>query len=340
MVAERGPHSGDGMTTEEEAATVRASRAWAELSGASPGHEIRVLKGPRDDGKSVVLGLGCVGPEEQRVVAKELLFDAARVELAVYRDILPGLPVRGPELIGSVASAYPERVWLFLEEVDGSSFDKTDPNQIAIASRWLAILHSATSHGEFGGLVPAQGPRHYVSLATKALTGIGEVSENPALLPADIGVLLNLSAQLSTILASSDSFADVYSLLPAAMVHGDFKGNNMAFSGPIELANLRVFDWSEAHSGPLAADLWWVDPVAYRDTLNANGLFYDRATIEEWKRFSAVIRCVSAIWWEIPRLRYDWVDRSMRRMSLYEKRLASALVRLGLQGDFAHRAAD
>jgi hypothetical protein len=311
---------------EEAAAIMRASRAWTDHSFGPPPNDVKAVKGPRDRGKSVVLSLGRVGPGGRPIVAKELLSEAARVETAVYRDILPRLPaIHGPEFIGWVGSVEPHRVWLFLEQIQGPPLDKTDPSHVAIASRWLGRLHSGTLLEEFHGLLPDRGPDHYLTMAVRTFSGLKEVSENPALGRVEIDVLARLSAQLSMILDSYDSFADVYTHLPAAVVHGDFKGNNMAFSGAIGLENLRVFDWSESHYGPLAVDMWWVDSDAYREALNVNGLAHDRATIEEWRRFSAVMRWLSAISWEIPRLRYEWVERPMRRMTLYEGRLGSAL---------------
>lgn len=309
----------------EQDAIRRLSRAWVGFGGGPTPDRIETIRAPRHDGKSVVFRLGRVGSGAQGVVAKELLAEAASVELNIYREILPQLPMRGPELIGWIDSSDHERVWLFLEEIDGPPYDKTDPDHVAIASRWLAALHAATSNGEFDGLLPERGPEYYSSLAGRTIIDLEDVSNNAALDLSQSQVLRRLSQHLSRLLRSSDSFGDLYDSLPLGLVHGDFKGNNMAFSSRVGLGELRVFDWSESHLGPLAIDTWWVDPHVYRTALETAGLVCRREDLDVWRRFGAVVRWLSAASWEMPRLHYEWVERPMRRMSLYETRLRSAL---------------
>jgi hypothetical protein len=310
----------------QKAAGERAIRAWVGLAPDSKvPARVETLKPPRHRGKSVVLGLGAVGPGGMHVVAKELLDEDAHTELAVYRHVLPRLSVRGPELIGFTESERAGRTWLFLEAVTGARFDKSDRNHVARATLWVATLHAETASGSFGSHVPRRGPDHYTALMRRAVSGLAEVSSNQALTEGQRGRLQKVSALLDRIRASSERFADAYSTLPGALVHGDFKGNNMAFSMADGARELRVFDWSESHWGPMAVDVWSIDSFDYQIALERRGLIYDSGTIEQWMRFGSVLRWASAIFWEIPRLRYPWVERPMRRMTLFESRLRAAI---------------
>ena len=309
----------------ERAAIRRLRSAWSEFPGNGTLENVRILRAPRDEGKSVVFGLGPVGPGGVGVVAKELLSEAAETELTVYGDVLPRLSSRGPDVIGWIPSVADGRTWLFLEEIQGHPFDKKDPEHVGIASRWLADFHAGTSLIGLDSLLPGRNPEYYTSMARRILFDLEDLAANLALDSGQIKVLRQLFDHLSRFVGSSGSFGDVYMSMPSALIHGDFKGNNMAFSERAILEDLRVFDWSEAHRGPLAIDTWGVDPLAYQVALKDAGVGHRREVVDGWALFGSVIRWLSAVSWEVPRLRYEWVDRPMRRMSLYETRLRSTL---------------
>lgn len=323
MLPKRLPPEADPSSM-AQAAVKRAIRAWVEFSGSEAPRRIKTMLPPRYTGKSVVLGLGPVGPGGIRVVAKELLARAAKLEKTVYEEILPRLSVSGPELIGMVESVDPGRVWLFLEEVDGPAFDKRDAAHVAIASRWLARLHSETLNGD-EGLLPERHPAHYEALAKRTRSELGEVSENRELTSTQTELLGRLAGHVGRLLASFDSVADVYTALPRVVVHGDFKWRNMAFSSTVGLQDLYVFDWSEAHVGPTAIDTWWVDG-GYTIGMREAGVKLDSRQTVDSRRLSTILRTLSSVAWEIPSLRFEWVAKPMSRMSRYEGQLSSALV--------------
>lgn len=312
-----------GLRDSERAAHSAAS-AWLRFSpNSTPPMRVHTLKGPRVDFKSAVFELGPVGLGGMDVVAKELFCDAARIERTVYRSVLPKLSVSGPRFIGWVGSDDPQRDWLFLGAVAGEPFDKTNPNHVATASRWLAALHAETSgrNAELG--IPRRGPELYEKALAEGVAGLEEVSHNKALDLVDRRLLREISDQLETLTSGWALIAEVYSALPTALVHGDFKGNNMAFSGQED--ELLVFDWSEAHWGPMAIDLSSVDLGVYHFALRERGPAFELETLEEWKRLGLLLRTVMAISWEIPRLEFPWVERPMRRMVLYESRLRASI---------------
>lgn len=311
-----------------EAAAERAVSAWREFSGGSPAPpRVDFLKRPRRRGKSVVLELGGVGPGGMSVVAKELLDDACHTELVVYRNVLPALSVGGPELFGSIASSRPGRTWLFLEAVTGTPFDKANPAHVAIASGWLATFHAESATRGLCDALPRREVDHYLSLASSALISLGEVASNPALNRDQVDVLSSISSLLEKLLGSSEGLKAIYASLPVSLAHGDFKGNNMAFAVASGEEGLKVFDWSESHRGPMAVDLFSIDGAIYRTALNEMGLDEIPGTTERWVLFGSLLRWILAISWEIPRLRFDWVEGPMRNMFLYEIRLRTALER-------------
>lgn len=318
----------DSLAAMKDAAIRRALDAWSLYAGGATPDRIDVIRAPRLDGKSVVFGLGPVGPQGEGVVAKELLADAASVELEIYREVLPRISLRGPDLIGHVDSTEPGRAWLFLEEIGGPPFQKRDSGHVAIATQWLAAFHVGTSGADFAELLSERGPEHYTGMAAATVTELDEVSENPALGVSDHDLLRRLSWHLSMFLAFSDSFGDVFRSLPSGLVHGDFKGNNMAFSSGVGLRELRVFDWSEAHRGPYAIDTWGIRPDVYRAALVKRGLDYPVEEIDLWSRLGSLARWVAATSWEMPRLGYGRGERSMRRLAYYERRLRSALEKI------------
>ena len=309
----------------EKLAIDRLRAAWNGFSARELPGPVVTLRAPRDEGKSVVFGLGTVEAGGLRIVAKELLAAAATVEVRIYKDVLPDLPLRGPQLLGAVDSVDSGRVWLFLEEIVGPRFDKTDGGHVGMASRWLATLHATSKQSEVGESLSWRGPDYYESLMTRTLSELEELPANPAIDREHVEVLRRLSCHLERLRSGRDAFADVYLGLPASVVHGDFKGNNMAFSETIAPSALRVFDWSEAHRGPWAVDLSWVDPSEYLAGLVSHGQRCDRADVDEWVVFGSIVRWTLAASWEIPGLRYEWVERRMRHMAMYENRLGTAI---------------
>ncbi len=302
-----------------------AARAWRELRPRSPiPRHIEVLKRPRPNGKSAVFGLGAVGPDGAEVVAKELLAGAAEIELTLYRNVLPRLSVGGPAWYGSIRSG-DQRTWLFLEAVTGPRFDKHDPRHRTEASHWLATLHGETARRTIEARLPARGPGHYRTLVEMASAALADVIHNPAMSAADRQVLRRTAAHMEAVTERWELVAEIYGEAPEALMHGDFKRTNMAFA-PVESGSaLKVFDWSEAHWGPLVVDLWAAEPVEYRRVLHTAGLTVGVAALDRWRRLGTLLRLVSSIVWEIPRLRFQWLERPMRHMALYEERLPPAI---------------
>jgi hypothetical protein len=318
-----GNHSTLSQTREShESAVNRAIRAWTRLSlNEEVPAQAEILKPPRSRGKSLVIGLGRVGPGGMHVVAKELLVGAARVELALYQDILPRLSVGAPKLIGWTESVDSKRLWLFLEAAVGEQFDRKNQVHRAAASRSLAALHVETACLDLPPTVPRRNLAFYERELIQAASDLDNVVANQALDESDRLVLQSVIRSLYIVLSEWARVAESCAASPVGLAHGDYKRDNMAFTDSRTGGDLRIFDWSEAHWGPIAVDLWEVDADLYHDALVECGFSPKRLTVESWVRLGRLLYSIRAVAWEIPRLSLDWVGRSMKRMALYERSL-------------------
>lgn len=299
--------------------------AWMRFTPDSPEPSItKTWKGSRFESKSEVYSLGPVGPDGVEVVAKELLRQAADVELTVYRDVLSRLSVRGPRLLGWIDSDRPESRWLFLERVGGTPFDKTNHAHVAQATRYLAALHCEAITEPVTATLPDRSAGFYESLLHTTTADLDRVTPNPALTGADRTLLSSIASLLQTLAATWDSVAGVLDACPVTLVHGDFKATNMAFADRGG-QDLRVFDWSEANRGAAAIDLWAADVAGYHEALDEYGPTPPIDEIAGWAEVGSLIRTVLSIAWEVSRLQFAFVERPMRRMALYESRLRTAM---------------
>ena len=303
-----------------------AARAWMEFASWSRVLErIEAIKRPSKNGKSAVFRLVAVGPSGADVIAKESSIEDTKVERTLYCDVLPNLSIDGPRFIGWVPSTDVSRSWLFLEAVNGPRFDRTNERHSQLAAQWLAIIHAETAGRSIDADLPSRGPGFYQTLVHETAADLLDVLPNPVLSPPDLALLRRISAQLETLDGSWDRIDEIYSKLPVGLMHGDFVAKNLAFDATEGPPELRVFDWAEAHWGPMAVDLHAIDTVAYRRALREHGQSDTPRWLNRAKHLGLVLRLISSVAWEVPHLRYGWTVRSMRKMVLYERGLNAAI---------------
>lgn len=324
MGTDGGSPAGDSVAA---ASARQVIDAWAAAAPGLPSPaRIAALKAPRGTtGKSAVYHLGPVGPGGVQVVAKELLSEAAEVECAVYCDLLPRLSVHSPALLGRAPSSDPGRTWLFLEAVTGVRFDDRCPAHVSAATRWLATFHAEAIVGGRGIELPLRNRGFYRQRLDRAAAGIGEACSDPAMSPDDVATLRRVASQLETAREGWIRLTDGFHTVPTGVAHGDFSGRNMAFSERNEKSELKVFDWSEAHRGPIAADLWAADRGEYQLRMEECGMAFSFAEITSWWRLGMLLRLISSVFWEIPKLRHGSSGRPMRRIALYEQALRESI---------------
>src|SRR6266699_416784 len=127
------------------------------LRSARP-ERVTVLKGR---GHSIVYRLEGAGPRGSAVIAKHCSREAARIESAVYRDILPRLGVLALEFHGCIREDG-ERYWLFIEDAGEDKYSYRSEQHRALAGQWLGRVHAAASRLGAPACLPERGPAWYL----------------------------------------------------------------------------------------------------------------------------------------------------------------------------------
>lgn len=317
-----------------------AVRAWLELG---PAHRepsaIQVLKERKTDrpDKSAVYRLVGVGHGGSAVVAKRCRATRAVLERTIYEQILPQLPLSRLRFYGFHQESEGGVCWLFLEEARGEAYCPLTTEHRVAAGRWLGSLHIAGQRIEAAATLPDRGSNYHRDHMRVGWEAIQENLANPALSMEDRSVLsgiLSLYEQLDREWQQLEALCD---LMPSTFVHGDLVGKNIRLGEKAQGMTLRVFDWEYAGWGTPATDLAQAhqgapglsaspDLHAYRVALGKAWPDVGPKTIERLAPVATVFRLLAAIDWASRGLRSDWVERTMRHLTIYESGL-SVLVR-------------
>lgn len=301
-----------------------AVRAWVAIApDLGSVNRVETIKPPKQPFKSAVFRLVGAGHDGADVIAKECRLRDAQVERTVYRDVLKHISVDGPRFLGSAPATDPARQWLFMQHVNGPTFEHRIANHARLATGWLAALHAESADGTLDHGLPIRRHDFYRNTLIRTTQGLRESDANPSLSSSDRSLLKLVEEHLLILGNTWDHVADLYSSLPTMVVHGDFKRNNMAFLRRNGRLELRVFDWAEAHIGPPAVDVRGLEPAEYRRALLARGWSTDTTWIERAQRLGVALRMIMSVSWELPALQYEWVERAVQRLVIYERRLAS-----------------
>src|SRR5260370_31672920 len=124
-----------------------AVKAWGKLT---PTHARppRVVMLKPDKKRSAVYRLENAGPTGSSVIAKRTRLTNIAIELHVYREVLPRLPIRTLRCYGFVEDQDPAFGWLFLEDAGDERYSSGNDEHRALAAEWLAVLHTSDAkHG-------------------------------------------------------------------------------------------------------------------------------------------------------------------------------------------------
>src|SRR5262245_1449710 len=231
-----------------------AALAWGELQlgrvrrGPSEVHTLRLKR------KSAVYRLGGAGPGGSAVIAKRCPRATARLEYAVYAEVLPHLPVSALRCYGLVEEDG-QSGWLFLEDAGGEEYSPHLGGQRALAGRWLGLLHTAAARVLAAARLPDRGPGYYLEHLRSARDTIGRNRTNPALGAGDRAVLRALLTHCDAVEARWEQVREDCDRMPRTLVHGDFVVKNVHVRPGWEGLALLPFDWEVAGWGVPAPDL-------------------------------------------------------------------------------------
>ena len=122
-----------------------AVQAWGRMHPHGIPQAITPLRVRRK--KNQVYRLEGVGAGGGGVVAKRCPKPVARVEHAVYADILPRLDVPALTSYGLLEEPESEYAWIFIEEATGVEYSNLLLEHRTRAARWLGLVHAATADG-------------------------------------------------------------------------------------------------------------------------------------------------------------------------------------------------
>ena len=304
-----------------------ALAAWRRLApGHAAPHGIEVLK---EKGKTAVYRLLGAGPDGSNVVAKCTYRDSVAIELTVYAEVLPRLPVSNLTCYGMADDVDGRFAWLFLEDAGDQWYAAGEAGQRAAAGRYLGLLHTHVPVEAFKGRLPERGRAHYLDRLRFSRDMILRNISNPSLAPDHVGALRSILSQCDHLESRWPEVDEFCAQLPEVIVHGDFVKKNLRVrNGGGEFVVLPL-DWETAGWGTPAADLLRVDMDAYWSLAAGRWPPMTTADRQRLADIGMLFRLIAAVSWEVRTLRSDWVRRAMRNLMLYDTRLAAASASLG-----------
>jgi ATP-binding cassette subfamily B protein len=315
-----------------------AAQAWQQLhpavepSGITP---LRVRKR-----KNMVYRLELADAARGAVIAKRCGNATARVERAVYEEILPRAGVPSLCYHGSLEEPDGEYWWLFIEEAIGADYSNLLAEHRAHAARWLGAVHSRAADAATNGRLPDGGPGRYLDLLRTTRETMQQHLDNPVLTSADVVFIEGIQARLGEIEAHWDRMEEICDGVPRTLVHGDFNGKNLRMRCANGHTTILVFDWEAAGWGVPAADLAQLTVPSGKLSANPDIPTYWSTVRERWPHATpetlrrlaycgTVFRALAALYWDAKNLSHDWAHAFAGGMQVYTAELDDALERLG-----------
>jgi thiamine kinase-like enzyme len=234
-----------------------AVRAWSTLHPESARTRgIQILKlPPTGFDKSCAFRVNGIGPARTSVIAKLSRTHIARLECLIYRDILPRLPVPRLEFYGTMPSEVQGLDWVFVEDAGETKLVREDPEDLRLATQWIAALHTSAANLPEVEELPDRGPAHYLEQLRSARQRIAASHFNTALAPDQRAILDRADGYLQSYEASWSELERLCRSMPRALAHGDLARRNTRFRVNADTRGLVVFDWEMAGRGVPAPDL-------------------------------------------------------------------------------------
>ena len=288
----------------------------------------------RDRRKSSAYSLDSAGLGGGSVVAKLCDPKTAGIERNIYEHILPQLPISSLHYYGHVETGGAH--WLFLEHAGGVEWEIENRIHLELAIHWMAEMHGNSAHLDTLSLLPYRGPGYYLSQLTAARQRMMGSVFNPALTPANIGILEEFITSSGLLEKHWEEIEAFCATMPETLVHNDFVSKNvhvrMKNSRPVLLA----FDWEMSGRGVPAVDLYWFFQHApdgyitrYWEHMRRFNKNIGLRDIEKLAILGAIFRIMDAVEWVSQYLLTDTPDRKIHHTRLHTDRLKHACHALG-----------
>ena len=257
--------------------------------------------------KSTVLRATWRGPRDWRVVLKRCNAAAAEIEVAVYTEVLPRVPVRAPRLFGVWREE--RTTWLAFEDMGDEPPRLDDDRQRAMVSRWLGELHHASRDLARVPLFPDRSAHHYAGLLELARARLAE-RRAVASGGDEEGRLTRAIRHCDSLRERWDAVEEQAALLPPTFVHADLAPENLRLVRSAGKLEVTAIDWEKAGIGTPFADLAMVEAPVYA---SASGTPLETVSSSLW-----VARLLAA-------LSHNWAAKPIAEVERYGRRLERAL---------------
>jgi hypothetical protein len=293
--------------------------------------------------KSIIYRLECVGLGGSDVIAKRCLRATARIEHAIYVEVLPRLPLTTLHCYGLVEEGDGPFCWLFLEDAGEERYSPECESQRALAGRWLGVLHTSVAHVGAATRLPDRGPGCYLGHLRSARETVRRNVTNPEFATEDRKLLESIVARCDVLEARWDQVQRSCADMPRTLVHGDCVAKNVRVRrGPAGLALLPL-DWEMAGWGVPAPDLEQptsgrrvpslsADLDAYWSVVRESWPHLRVRDLRRWAAWGRLFRLLAMTNWLSERLTYPWVRKPVAGLRLYQEQLAGALRAVGWAG--------
>jgi hypothetical protein len=307
-----------------------AAAAWQEIMpDASDPEQIEVLWQRH---KSTTYRLVGAGPDGGTIIAQRSQTVKAEIERAVYEQILPHLPIRTPRYYGSRTES-PEWAWLFLEDVGDEPYSATDSAHLALAARWMGVMHTAGAVIPAARGLPDAGPARYLDHLRVGREAVRACLKNPVLAVDELATIRQLLSDLDLLESRWACIERACTGVSSTFVHGDFRPKNAHIRHTRGQAELLVIDWEMAGWGVPAVDLAEIDLPTYWSVVRSE---WPGARLEDMQRLRSVgqvFRSLAAVRWMAAGLLYDraeWLIRPVMTMQQAQRSFVDAFQAIGV----------
>jgi thiamine kinase-like enzyme len=282
---------------------------------------VEILK---ENEKSSVYRLICDRHERDAVIAKRCRSETARVEHAVYLDILPSLPITALRHYG-----FKEQedgfCWLFLEDAGTATYLRRLEEHRILAAQWLARMHVSAAKIGIARQLPDRGPNHYLTHLRSARDGIRHSMHDPRVDVGNRTVLEELVSQLDTLELRWTDVEVACAGVPSTLVHGDFRPKNLRLREAEGATSILPLDWEFAGWGLPCRDISDVPVDVYWSVVHES--WPDLTLQDIWclANIGKLFEWVTALNWETASLITDPTEKAMRNMTVCRAWLASAM---------------
>ncbi|HZD56579.1 MAG TPA: phosphotransferase [Anaerolineales bacterium] len=302
-----------------------AVSAWRDLQPAYAAPENLEVFGT-ENGNTSVYRLVRVDEASTNVIAKRSRHRTARIERAIYEQVLPGLPLPTLHYYGAVEEPDGQFWWLFLEDVSHEAryLPHIQEHRVA-AARWLGTMNIFASRLPAAAHLPERKPQHYLNLLRSARRTISSNLANPALRADHLALLETILAQCRHLSAHWSELASACTGIPRTLVHGDFISKNVRVRYGRDGIILLPFDWEKAGWGIPAEDISRVDLATYWSTVRDHWPGLALPALSRLMSVGKVFRCLVFLDWIAPSLASSSIEQPINELQRCETWLAGLI---------------